>query len=121
MGTYVIIFQKNIVFLSMKIYCVFANSADPDEMPHDAAFHLDLHCLSKYPFRVSGLNSVKDTIVSAPQSHGQVDTKMKPQNNHTNMFSAIRPSSCSLGQYLPCFRINSKQTLRQPRHLVDRE
>ena len=44
-------FPKNIVFLSMKIYFDFANSADPDEMPHDAAFHLDIHCLSKYPFR----------------------------------------------------------------------
>ena len=22
-----------------------ANSVDPDEMPHDAAFHHDLHCL----------------------------------------------------------------------------
>ena len=49
-GTYVIISPKNIVFLSMKIYFVFANSADPDEMPHDAAFHLDFHCLPKYPF-----------------------------------------------------------------------
>ena len=25
---------------------------DPDEMPHNAAFHLGLHCLSKYPFTV---------------------------------------------------------------------
>ena len=30
---------------------VLANSVDPDEMPHDAAFHLGLHRLSKYPFR----------------------------------------------------------------------
>ena len=30
---------------------VLANSADPDEMPHHAAFHLGLHCLPKYPFR----------------------------------------------------------------------
>ena len=28
--------------------CSFANSADPDEMPHYAAFHLDHHCLSKH-------------------------------------------------------------------------
>ena len=35
----------------MKIVFVIANSADPDEMPHDVAFHLGLHCLSKYPFR----------------------------------------------------------------------
>ena len=27
---------------------VLANSADPDEMPHDAAFQLGLLCLQKY-------------------------------------------------------------------------
>ena len=32
-------------FLSLKIVFIFANSADPDEMPHYAAFHLGLHCL----------------------------------------------------------------------------
>ena len=26
-----------------------ANSANPDEMPHNVAFHLGLHCLPKYP------------------------------------------------------------------------
>ena len=30
----------------------FTDSADPDEMQHNAAFHLGLHCLQKYPFRV---------------------------------------------------------------------
>ena len=29
---------------------ILANSADPDEMQHYAAFHLGLHCLPKYPF-----------------------------------------------------------------------
>ena len=28
-----------------------ANSVDPDEMLHNAAFHLGLHCLPKYQFR----------------------------------------------------------------------
>ena len=38
-------------FLSQKIMFIWANSADdPDEMPHFAAFHLDLHCLPKYLF-----------------------------------------------------------------------
>ena len=32
---------------------VSVNSADPDETPHYAAFHLGLHCLSKFRFRVS--------------------------------------------------------------------
>ena len=35
----------------MKIDFVLANSADPDEMQHSAAFHLGLHCLPKDPFR----------------------------------------------------------------------
>ena len=30
---------------------VIANSAESDEMQHNAGFHLDLHCLPKYPFR----------------------------------------------------------------------
>ena len=28
---------------------IFANSAETDEMPHYAAFHLGLHCLPKVP------------------------------------------------------------------------
>ena len=32
------------VFLSLKIGLIIANSADPDEMQHYAAFHLGLHC-----------------------------------------------------------------------------
>ena len=56
-GSQVIISKKNMIFLSLKIDLVLANSADPDEMPHYAAFHLGLHCLPKYPFykRVSSL------------------------------------------------------------------
>ena len=44
-----VIISKNIVFLSLRIDFVLANSADPDEMPHYVAFHQGLHCLSKYP------------------------------------------------------------------------
>ena len=43
-GSQVIIAIKQLVF-------VLANTVDPDEMPHDAAFHLGLHCLPKYAFR----------------------------------------------------------------------
>ena len=42
-------FQENIVIFSLKIDFVLVNSADPDEMPHSAAFHQGLHCLQKYP------------------------------------------------------------------------
>ena len=42
--------MKKNVFLSLKIDFVLANSADPDEMPHHAAFHLELHCLHMYSY-----------------------------------------------------------------------
>ena len=37
-------------FLSEMIVFTIENSADTDEMPHYAEFHLGLHCLSKYLF-----------------------------------------------------------------------
>ena len=42
---------NKIVFLSLKIVFILANSAVPDEMLHHAAFHLGLLCLPKYAFR----------------------------------------------------------------------
>ena len=44
-------FPNCMIFLSLKIDFVLANNAYPDEMPHNAAFHLGLHCLPKYSFR----------------------------------------------------------------------
>ena len=38
----------NDIFLSLKIVCILANSADSDEMPPYVAFHQGLHCLPKY-------------------------------------------------------------------------
>ena len=32
----------------LKDCVIWENSKDPDELPHNAAFHLGLHCLSKY-------------------------------------------------------------------------
>ena len=46
------------VFLPMAVVLILANSADPDEMQHNAAFHLEIHCLSKYPFRACSLQRV---------------------------------------------------------------
>ena len=40
-------FQKYIVFLSLKIDFVLANSAKPDEKSCSAAFHLRIHCLKR--------------------------------------------------------------------------
>ena len=39
------------VHLSLKVVLNLANSVDPDEMQHNAAFHQGLHCLPKYLFR----------------------------------------------------------------------
>ena len=45
-------FEKiKLFFLSLKIDLVIANSVDPDEMPHKAAFLLGLRCLLKYLIR----------------------------------------------------------------------
>ena len=40
-----------IVFFCLKIFFTFANRIDPDEMQHDAAFHLGLRFVQKYSFR----------------------------------------------------------------------
>ena len=48
--------KKKIIFFSLKIYFILANSADPDEMPHNVAFHLGHHCLPKYLIR--GFSSI---------------------------------------------------------------
>ena len=45
-----VIILKNFVFLFLKTHFVLANSAGPNEMLHDAAFHQGLHCLPKYMF-----------------------------------------------------------------------
>ena len=44
-------FPTEFQFLSLKIVLALENIVDPNEMPHNAAFHLGLHCLPKYPFR----------------------------------------------------------------------
>ena len=42
---------KNIVFFVGRSFFTLTNNVHPDEMPHYAAFHLDLHCLENYSFR----------------------------------------------------------------------
>ena len=39
---------KTIYFFPRRLFFISANSADPDEMPPYAAFHLGPHCLPKY-------------------------------------------------------------------------
>ena len=48
-GSRVMIYKKILYFFLWTNF-VLTDSADPDEMPHYAAFHLGLHCLSKYSF-----------------------------------------------------------------------
>ena len=45
------------VFLTL-IVLILANSADPDEMQHNAAFHQGLHCLPKYRLGVSTIKRI---------------------------------------------------------------
>ena len=49
-GSKVII--SKVIFHSLELELFLANSADPDEMPQYAAFHLGLQFLPKYPFFV---------------------------------------------------------------------
>ena len=51
-------FQKDFVFLSLKMDFVLANSADPDEMLHDAAFHLVFTVSQHIHLGASGLQRV---------------------------------------------------------------
>ena len=44
MGLLIVYFKRSTV-LSLKVVLILANSPDPDEMQHYAAFHLGLHCL----------------------------------------------------------------------------
>ena len=53
-----VIISKNIVFLSLNIDFVLANSADPDKMLNFAAFHPSLQCLPKTLSRGFGTQSV---------------------------------------------------------------
>ena len=43
--------SKYDVFLFLNVVLILANSADPYEMQHYAAFHQGLYCLPKYLFR----------------------------------------------------------------------
>ena len=47
------------LFSLWRLFHPKAKSVDPDEMLHFAAFHLDLHCLQKYPCRVFRIQRVK--------------------------------------------------------------
>ena len=65
-GTQVRFFFHTMINLSLNVVLILANSADPDEMQHHAAFHLGLHCVQNNPF--SGGVSTILTIHPSPSS-----------------------------------------------------
>ena len=52
--------KKSFIFWSEDFFS--ATSVDPDEMQHNAAFHLGLHCLQKYLF--SGSKSPSSVLIN---------------------------------------------------------
>ena len=69
-------------FLFLKTVLILANSADPDEMPPDTAFHLGLHCLLKYLFTViqieKGLDTYKQDYIMIHNSFQLQDLVLLP-------------------------------------------
>ena len=68
-------------FLTLKIVLTLANSAGPDEMQHNAAFHLGLHCLPKYPVNkgLICLILLRPTFHINPQNP---ESRNNPENFH---------------------------------------
>ena len=89
-------YNLKFVFLSLKINFGLAYSADPDEMPHYAAFHLGLQFLQKKTFR--GFQYTK--VLSTFQTSGRVlDSRPKgcefePHRRHcvVSLIKNINPS-----------------------------
>ena len=54
-----VIISKIYYISSIEDWFVLANSADPDDLPHYAAFNLSLHYLSSYRLGVSVITGLK--------------------------------------------------------------
>ena len=80
-------FLKN-AFLSLKINFVLENSADPDEMPHYAAFHLGLHCLPKYLLRGFWSSRGKDKVRLKP-AYSATETSQNIEILHVASLTTI--------------------------------
>ena len=61
-----VMLSKYIIFLSLKIDFDLANSVDPGEIAHYAAFHLDIHCLQSTRLGFSSLHMVNSVFVTFP-------------------------------------------------------
>ena len=58
--------------MSLNIFVILANSADPDEIPHVAVFHLGLLCLPIYLFtgperKSQSIKNVLPTAIILPR------------------------------------------------------
>ena len=84
----------------MKVILILANSADPDEMQHYAAFLLGRHCLPKYhrdfpTFSKSGPGAcyILEKKTFGPSKLGKLDAVKKNQTANLNGLKPLRISS----------------------------
>ena len=69
-----------------KMAKLFANSEDPDQMPHSAASDLGLHCLPITLLRVSQLQWVKGMLETyRQQSPGSIVQKIDHERSSANI------------------------------------
>ena len=52
-------------YLNNDVLPVFSDKGDPDEMPHDAAFHRGPHCLPKFRLAAFRLRRINGSSISA--------------------------------------------------------
>ena len=69
---------------------LFANSGDPDQMPHSAASDLGLHCLPVTCLGVSSLQSVRNCQIKSLKLHAHIpSTGLKSADFQTNPMADI--------------------------------
>ena len=75
MVTNKVFFNKSYcVFLTLKIVLILANSADPDEMQHYAAFHLCFHRLPRTLLGVPVYKWFRNSIITEPRIFQKIVT-----------------------------------------------
>ena len=63
-------FKKQMYSFVLRYFFSFTNSVsvDPDEMQHDAAYHLGLHCLQNIRLGVSRIQRAKHMLITLSTS-----------------------------------------------------
>ena len=80
---------------------LFANSGDPNQMPHSAAFDLGLHCLPITLLGVSSLQWVKDRqtdsrflVLPGPRGHRKAPEKSALRKHaYSNILKILPPKN----------------------------